>query len=105
MITRPSDPDGWYDPDKPAPVPDGTRERGDEDMNNRWQAVAGDLFRRASELEVIKIKSDTRIAGLEAEIARLTAINTDLCAVNLRHAEESARIAERPPAPPSLAKE
>ncbi len=31
-----------------------------------------------------------RIAELEAENARLTAINADLCAVNLRHAEALA---------------
>ena len=35
-----------------------------------------------------------RIAELEAEVARLTAINADLCVVNLRHAEDFARIAE-----------
>ncbi len=36
-----------------------------------------------------------------AEIARLTAINAGLCAVNLRHAEAIARLtAEQPPVPP-----
>ncbi len=34
-----------------------------------------------------------RIAELEAENARLTAINADLCAVNLRHAEAIAILA------------
>ncbi len=63
LTTRPSDPDGWYDPDPCDPL--------------------------------------TPYGNALAEIARLTAINADLCAVNLRHAEAIARLtAEQPSVSP-----
>ncbi len=95
-----SDPDGWYDPDKPprAVVRDKTEdwdkrkaaeaERMETTMEERarWANAASDVV--GSDGHRVLRDLDRALA----EIARLTAINADLCAVNLRHAEAIARL-------------
>ncbi len=83
MITRPSDPDGWYAPD--APVPEGMETTAEERAH--WLSVyAGKTF---NELPML-LRTLRDLDRALAEIARLTAINADLRAVNLRHAERHA---------------
>ncbi len=86
MTARPSDPDGWYDPDKPAPVPEGMETTAEE----RARAKARGAKHGADWVDYLLRDFDRAIA----EIARLTAINADLLAVNLSHAEAIVRIAE-----------
>ncbi len=94
MTTRPSDPDGWYAPDKPAPVPEGM-ETTDE-IRGAIKISAEtfvDIFPNgALSKQLLALLRD--FDHNRASIARLAATNADLRAVNLRHAEASARIAE-----------
>ncbi len=111
MTIRPSDPDYWYYPDaeslpaefggkerpsQAAPVSEGMETTAEERAH--WLSVyAGKTF---NELPML-LRTLRDLDRALAEIARLTAINADLCAVNLRHAEAIARLAaEQPPVPP-----
>ncbi len=107
-MTPLSDSDGWYDPDSPVvamlrrvreageyrrsdpptPIPEGMETTAEE--REDWaQMFTGKLSEIGSFPRLLR-DFDRALA----EIARLTAINGDLCAVNLRHAEARARIAE-----------
>ncbi len=84
MTTRPSDPDYWYDPDKPAPVPEGMETTAEERV--RWKYAAPDIV--GSDGHRVLRDLDRALA----ELARLTAVNADLLKVNLSHAEALARL-------------
>ncbi len=117
----PSHPDGWYDPDKPAPTGLSFVQK----LQARIAALEGEVTRLTAtlveathpwmstemqttateradwakalsqELPGIRESPERQrlrqllndVALYSAEITRLTALNADLCAVNLRHAE------------------
>ncbi len=62
MTTRPSDPDGWYDPDKPAPTGLSFAQK----LQARIAEMEAELARRAA---VIHTNSE-RIAELEGDLER-----------------------------------
>ncbi len=84
MTARPSDPDGWYDPDA-APVPEGMETTAEE--RAKWSTAVGRAWGMSPENIGSLVRDLDRAL---VEVARLTAINAELCAVNLRHAEALA---------------
>ncbi len=75
----------------PAPVPEGM----ETTPQSRALILSAAVDRPDTEaVRIIALLRDLDRAL--AEIARLSAINADLCAVNLRHAEESARLSAAP---------